>query len=224
MINIFNKQLETIDNTNDYILDPLSTIIKLIIVSYKPINCKISIKKNIIDIQESNLVQPLFRYFKGDNRQDLHYLSSPIENACAYFLDPKNIDCLDSIKVLFKQVCEGLKKLIKTYSNSHITVHCLRFYEYIVEYHLESETSMDKKIPIPKLLSLNDYEEQEKIKCLYHQLNKRWTKERLKIIIELVIFLEKQPENTYEDYLDCLEKLMVPFDKDTQTLINKYFS
>ena len=45
-----------------YILDPLSTIIKLSILSKKDLGCKISVANNIIILQETGMFQSFVRY------------------------------------------------------------------------------------------------------------------------------------------------------------------
>ena len=72
-----------------YILDPLSTIIKLCILSKKSIGCKISVYNNTVIIQEAGIFQPLVRYWYNNNKIDIQYLYNPIELACNYFLNEK---------------------------------------------------------------------------------------------------------------------------------------
>ena len=69
------------------ILDPLSVIINLAILSYKPVNTKISITNNCISVQETGIFQAFVRYLFRDNKYFLNLLYNPIELACEYFLD-----------------------------------------------------------------------------------------------------------------------------------------
>jgi hypothetical protein len=76
------------DNTNLhlYILDPLSVIIKLAIISNKPIGTKLRIYNNVIYFQEPGPFQALCRYFLKINKTDIQYLYNPIEIACKKYL------------------------------------------------------------------------------------------------------------------------------------------
>ena len=76
------------DNTNLhlYILEPLSVIIKLAIISNKPIGTKLRMYNNIIYFQEPGPFQALCRYFLKSNKTDIQYLYNPIEIACKNYL------------------------------------------------------------------------------------------------------------------------------------------
>ena len=76
------------DNTNLhlYILEPLSVIIKLAIISNKPIGTKLRMYNNIIYFQEPGPFQALCRYFLKSNKTDIQYLYNPIEIACKQYL------------------------------------------------------------------------------------------------------------------------------------------
>jgi len=76
------------DNTNLhlYLLEPLSVIIKLAIISNKPIGTKLRMYNNIIYFQEPGPFQALCRYFLKSNKTDIQYLYNPIEIACKKYL------------------------------------------------------------------------------------------------------------------------------------------
>ena len=72
-------------NIKLFILDPLSVIIKLAIISNKPIGTKILIQNNIIHFQEPGLFQAICRYMLNTNKTDLQYMYNPIQLACQFF-------------------------------------------------------------------------------------------------------------------------------------------
>ena len=53
-----------------YILDPLSVIIKLAIISHKPVGTKISICNNLVGIQENGIFQPIVRFMLQNTKED----------------------------------------------------------------------------------------------------------------------------------------------------------
>ena len=60
-------------NLHLFILDPLSVIIKLAIISNKPIGTKLRIDNNVIYLQEPGLFQGLSRYFYKSNKTNIQY-------------------------------------------------------------------------------------------------------------------------------------------------------
>lgn len=73
-------------NIKSYILDPLSVIIKLAILSNKPIGTKLLIQNNVIYFQEPGPFQSIARMFYKTNKTDLQYIFNPLNVACLNFL------------------------------------------------------------------------------------------------------------------------------------------
>jgi hypothetical protein len=101
------------------LLDPLSTIIKLRIYSYKPTGTKISVQFNKISIQENNIpmLQTALRTWMRDTKNDLNILSNPVVYACEIYLNGENRDKYMS---LFKDASLAFNKLKETYSGTDI--------------------------------------------------------------------------------------------------------
>ena len=78
------------DNSNIniklFILDPLSVIVKLAILSNKPIGTKLLIQNNVVYFQEPGPFQAFCRIFYKSNKTDLQYMYNPINIACLHFL------------------------------------------------------------------------------------------------------------------------------------------
>lgn len=135
--------MSTIKQTNNlllqkYILDPLSTIIKLAVLGKKEIGCKILIKNNQIYIQENGIFQGIARYYHGVTKNDIHFLSIPIEIACERYLTIEKINSIPDIIIIFKCAQNGLNNLMETYGIHPIIVHCLKYYHTIIDTHLQS--------------------------------------------------------------------------------------
>jgi hypothetical protein len=93
-------------------LDPLTTIIKLAILPYKPEGTKLSIDSNYIHYSENTIYQFAIRKYLGDSYNDLRDLNKSLHKAVAwYYDDPK-------LKYLFELAINGLEKLKKTYGNT----------------------------------------------------------------------------------------------------------
>jgi hypothetical protein len=120
------------------VFDPLSTIVKLAIMSYKNIGCKLSVKNNIIVIQNSGIKQTLIRNYSGDNRNDLQYLSIPIELACKKYLTKQYSDTMPKIIQLFILCQKGIHKLMQTYDDKHIVIQSLKYYHSIIDIYMQN--------------------------------------------------------------------------------------
>ena len=131
--NIGNEDMATLtethkdlDNSIQCVLDPLSVIIKLAILSNKPVGTKLLIKDNVVYFQEPGMFQSFCRKLYNSNKNDIQYLYNPIHKACSYFLSKNhngtNVERLSRIKKLFICAQNGLKKLMETYRYSNIIV------------------------------------------------------------------------------------------------------
>ena len=117
-MNLFNDEYVNDDNQKEihnFVLDPLSVIIKLAILSNKPVGTKIFIQKNVLYLQEPWIFQSITRYLFHSNKTDLQYLYNPIQLACAHFLSKEYLAKNGKIKSLFVCAQQGLIRLIETY-------------------------------------------------------------------------------------------------------------
>lgn len=89
-------------NTKLFILDPLTIIIKLAILSNKPVGTKICIQHNVLYFQEPGPFQSICRYLYNTNRTDIQYIYNPIQLACQYFLTKEYTQKNPRMKILFK--------------------------------------------------------------------------------------------------------------------------
>jgi hypothetical protein len=195
----------------NYLLDPLSTIIKLAILSKKMINCKISIKNNVILLNEYGPFQSIVRFYNNTNKNDIHFLSSSIELACIHFIKNKN----SKIEKLFLCAIDGLLNLIQTYKNFPIIIHCLQFYISIIKNYLnENNDDNTIYIKIDDINGIYDMYNDELIK----NLNERWDDNKISMIIEMIEYL------SLSSVVDTgyIESFMIPIDKSTQEIINNY--
>lgn len=205
-----------ITTLKNFLLDPLSTIIKLAILSKKSINCKISIKNNIISLNEVGPFQSVVRFYNKTNKNDIHFLSSSIELACINFINNKN----DKIDKLFLLAIDGLLNLIQTYKNYPIIIHCLQFYISIIKNHLNDnndENSISVKVneddDINYIYKMYDTE-------LLQNLNERWDENKILMITEMIEYLSKSNEENVDT--GYIESFMIPIDKSTQDIINNH--
>ncbi len=111
MANLLYRIIHPIPKENSR-LDPLTTLIKLAILPYKPEGTKLSIDSNYIHYSENTIYQFAIRKYLGDSYNDLRDLNKSLHKAVAWYYDePK-------LKYLFELAINGLEKLKKTYGNT----------------------------------------------------------------------------------------------------------
>lgn len=123
------------------ILDPLSCIIRLGLLTFKEKGTKISIAHNKIYFQPPNILQGPVRWTYGDNREDLHNLCNPIEKAILWY-NPIENKCIENI---FKLAIKGLTKLKQSYviknikiGDSNLVCHSISHYITIIQNRLNN--------------------------------------------------------------------------------------
>jgi hypothetical protein len=197
------------DNLHLFILDPLSVIIKLAILSNKPIGTKIRIDNNIIYTQEPGPFQAICRYMFKNNKTDIQYLYNPIELACQQYLIKSVIQQNPKIKDLFKCAQNGILKLIETYKNCSVMRICLNYYFSLIANHLE-EKNNDALFRKDNMSTFYTTE-------LLHNTSKLWTQDKIKIILNLTTYLSSN--DTAETEVKSLETIIDGIDTQISLLL-----
>ena len=198
----------TNDNVKLYILDPLSVIIKLAIISNKPIGTKILIHHNVIFFQEPGVFQAFCRYVLNTNKSDLQYMYNPINIACLHFLSKDFVGKTPRIKQLFICAQKGLKNLMETYKNCSILNLTLNYYYALLTNHIEQQYN-------------DNMFNKDNFTCYYTKevcdnLNKQWTDEKIKVVLDIISFLLKYNDNP--NNVKSLETIMESIDKNSQLI------
>lgn len=199
-------------NIKSLILDPLSVIIKLAILSNKPVGTKLLIHNNIIYFQEPGPFQSISRMIYKSNKTDLQYIYNPINIACLHFLSKSFSEKTPRIKNLFLCAQNGVKKLIETYKSCSIITITLNYYYSLLTNHIGqtyNETMFIKdNLTCYYTLSINE------------SFNKQWTDEKIKIVLDIISFLCK---NENPNNVKSLETIMEDIDKNSQNIIFQIF-
>ena len=114
------------------ILDPLTCIIRLGILSFKDKGTKISVQDNSIKFNNPNIFQGAKRWSMGDNREDLHNLYKPILKTIEWY----NLS-RPEIKGLLEYSIKGLELLKNSYNSNSIVSHTLNLYTREIQIELE---------------------------------------------------------------------------------------
>lgn len=201
-----NKML----NIRNFLLDPLSVIIKLAIIGNKPIGTKLLIQNNIIYFQEPGIFQAVCRIFFNSNRSDLQYMYNPIQLACQYFLSKDFIQKTPRIKNLFLCAQNGVKKLMETYKNCSIITLCLNYYLAIITNYVDQKFN-DSIFYNDGMTNLYS---KEIVNKLYYQ----WSDEKIKLVLDIISFLMK--DTLASNNVKSLENIMENIDNSTQFILN----
>ena len=171
---------KTFSGNQNIILDPMSVIIKLAIIKNKPIGTKLFIKDNVVHIQEPGFFQGLSRYINKTNRNDLQYLYNPIQIACKTFLHTNYRRKNQKIIDLFVCAQKGILQLNETYKGNSIINLCLNYYYIVIDNYIkETSTSVFRDDELTALYT----------DSLIVKLNDSWTSEKIKIVLDIICFL-----------------------------------
>ena len=209
MNNISSIPDDNNSNLHLFILDPLSVIIKLAIISNKPIGTKLRIDNNIISLQEPGPFQSLCRYLLKNNKTDIQYLYNPIEIACKNYLTKTVIQQNPKIKDLFKCAQNGILKLIETYKNCSVMRICLNYYLSLVSNYLDEKNndSLFRKDNMSPFYTAE----------ILDKLSKIWSQDKIKIVLNLTTFLSS--DDSAETNVKSLETIIDGIDKQVNQLL-----
>lgn len=208
LYNFMNQVISVPDDNNtnirSFVLDPLSVIIKLAIISNKPVGTKIRIYNNIIYLQEPGPFQAICRYVLKNNKSEIQYLYNPIEIACQKYLKKNNKENNKKMKDLFKCSQNGIIKLIETYKTCSIMRICLNYYWSLISNYLDEKNDET----LFKKDTLTPFYTNE----IIDKLDNIWTPNKITIVLNLTNFLSN--DNSAESNVKSLETIMEGMDKE----------
>ena len=210
-----NKPFCTSSNNEKYVIDPLSTIIKLAILSKKKIGTKCGVYNNVLYIHEAGIYQAIIRYIYTINKIEIQYLYNPIEIACAQYLSVDYVKKNPNIIQLFKIAQSGIRNLIQTYKEHTHIVHLLYLDFNIIENYLNTN-SFNANFFIKDEMTQQYYNRKILEKSL-----KIWSSERITILINMIEFISIETSTPEIKNIKFLEEFMVQIDDEFQREITQ---
>jgi hypothetical protein len=198
---------------SEYRLDPFSVIVKLAILSNKPVGTKICIAQNVLSFQEPGPFQSLCRYVYQATKTDLQYMYNPIQIACTTFLSKSQDKNRERIRALFVSAQRGLERLMETYKSSAIIQLCLNYFHVLISHHVD-ELPSDKLFRKDTMSSLYT-------PALIQELNGQWTQERMKVVLDLIGFLKT--DNMASVNVKSLETILDVMDQKSRTIFTTLY-
>jgi hypothetical protein len=205
-----------------YILNPLTVIIKLSVLSCKPIGTKIHIQDNIIYFNEPGIFQSLARYIFNSNKSHLQYLYNPIKIACQKYLTKEFIKTMPNIVNIFISAKNGIENLIKTYTSCSITVLCLKYYHVIITNYIKQTSN--EYLFTESGFGFNEVDTKDfYTKALLDKFDNQWNTSKLKIVLDFMDFLLNHDINENKtNNIKSLETIINTNDEETQKIITNY--
>jgi len=195
-------------NLRNYLLDPLSVIVKLAILASKPVGTKVCIYNNVLSFQIPGPFQGICRLVYNLNKTDLHFMYNPIQLACNHYLSAAAIKARPRMKHLFIYAQRGLERLMETYRANSTIRHSLNYYHAIIANYVDAKynPTLFRKDGMSVL-----YGEE-----LVASLHGQWTDKWIKAVLDMNGFLSDDsisPEN-----IRVLESLMMTIDSQTNNI------
>jgi hypothetical protein len=199
------------NNNDSQVLDPISSLIRLVLLIYKPQGTKLSFNNNKIIFQEPDLFQSTRRWTFGDNRTHIHNLYNPIFKINLWYdiTKPELIYILQQSQI-------GLKTLLECYNNNDSNI-----ISHSINYYLET---------ISNMLANNSIEPSdimENTTDIYSiKLKNLWNDNEINIIYLLLIELEEK-YNTCDKFnnsislIDSIEHILNGKDDILHNIVNK---
>jgi len=122
------------------ILDPLTTMFRLSMISFKPIGTKLSVYKNTMNYVEPGAFQGVYRWTFGEGRDDLHNIYRPIQRFLTWYSKDD-----ESIAKLINFSIQGLQTLSESYAQDSIIHHSIKLYKLMLENSKPMEDCSDEK-------------------------------------------------------------------------------
>ena len=146
--------------SRNYVLDPLTCLMRLAMISFLPDGTKISINQNRVTYSNAGFFQGPVRWVTGDTRDDLHNLHNPIQKIGLwyYIKDP-------AFQYILRKGILGLTKVKNSYSQQSIIRHSLDHYIGILEKSVirESEQGSLKNLSSSMMINFTDVQNKEKL-------------------------------------------------------------
>ena len=149
------------DISKQLILEPLSCVLKLSLLQWKPIGTKISVYNNSLHYHEPTMYQGILRSWGGDSRQDLHNICHPIIKCLDWYSKDDDI-----YQFFYSESIKGLIQLKKSYDSNSLINHTIDHYIAVLDGKSEQESIEDNAV----IIGLKDMWTEKEISILHTML------------------------------------------------------
>jgi len=193
----------------DSIIEPLTCLIRLAILEFKPLYTKLSISNNRITYDEPTVLQGALRWSNGDRREDIHNIFNPIKKAGEWF-DITNND----INTIFKFGIKGLEKLKMSYNENSTISHSLDYYKLYLSNKLINKVSKNE-------MKKHDTDVDIGTNTIYLKLKQLWNEREINIINNILLELDENKEDRerQESLIVALESILTRKESFVQKML-----
>ena len=180
----------------DLILEPMQVMIQLSMLAHCPIGTKISVNNNILSIQPPTHTQGVWRWWNGDNKDDLYYLFHAIRRYYKWYKSQDDV----VYQYILVWAIKGIDKLSETYNKSdkNNIRHTLALYKNVLDLKADE--------------IFKDNEEQTvNIDSVFKAIIDIYDDKLIYIVHNTLIMMEEETNTEYIDkYLDGLTLILEP--------------
>lgn len=229
-------------NQKNYLLDPLSVIVKLAILANKPVGTKVCIQNNMMLFQEPGIFQGFCRAVYNLNKTDLHYMYNPIQLACSHFLSEHVVHHYPTSLNNGTNVLKSSSNEVATNDSISKTLNLVKLRPRMRNLFAYAQKGLERLMETYRSNStvrhsLNYYHaiianyvdakynptlfRKDSMTVLYGDelvasLNCQWTDKWIKVVLDMNGFLSD--ESVSSDNIRVLESLMISIDGQTKNL------
>jgi len=206
------------------ILEPLSCVVKVLLLQYKPEGTKISLTNNGISYSYPSYIQGVFRGAYGDKREDLHNLYHPLCQALRWY-DPHN----KTYKLLYSECHKGLQVLKGVYEKHSTIHHTINHYLAVLEDPKimkqndgkPNESKPNESKPNESIPDEEELGSLEQANPIIGHLRNIWSDKELLVIHDLVTLLQTCADHKRDIYSKALEDIVVAKEHELCQYIQK---
>jgi hypothetical protein len=211
------------------ILEPLQAILQLALLSFAPIDSKLTINNNILYIQTPSWSQSFVRSYYNDSKNDLFYLFNVFIRFNKFYKNLKDIKNTNTntnfFNVLKNLATKGIDKLLQTYkqTDNPALLHTLNIYKNLLN-NPEQQLSQNQLSQYNNIVTYDEIRftssrvENVDINNVFCNIIKLYTEHDLIIIFNTLQLIILNPIN-YLDYMEGLNKILEPINKQIQKWI-----
>lgn len=198
---------EYLSDNKKIILEPITSVLRLILLKYKDDNTKISINNNSIQYVCPIACQGVIRSINGDKRDDLHNIYNPLVKSMEWL--PLNDSNKERNMFFFQESIYGIEKLIKCYDKDTLINHTLKHYITIINNFISNSTIEEELSNTPLIENFKDFWKNEELNIIFNKLqfiNNSTDKEIINIYVNSIELILDYKESNIKEYIEVNSK------------------
>lgn len=182
------------------ILDPLTTMFRLSMLSFKPLGTKLSVYKNTMNYVEPGAFQGVYRWTFGEGRDDLHNIYRPIQKFLNWYSRED-----ETISKLIDFSIQGLQKLSESYAQDSIIHHSIKLYILM----LENNKPMEE-----------EHEEKEVNNQIYESFKGLYEKNEISLLVGMLELAKReQDQEKVNSFLKSIDTLLLVKERRIHSIV-----